>query len=159
MLQYVSEDFLPSRFLLVARCLCHCTSLLVQSPPRSCVCLDFPLCPVTSPCSYRLGLGLIISMGFGSSGFLLVSTPCQSQDPFLGAHFSCREECVRWDGLVFRVLGSPRTVRTKALETNVPDLAFACDSLPASSFLPRKLSFLTSWRAPPLLPGCPKTQF
>ena len=41
---------------------------------------------------------------------------------------------------------------TKTLETNVPALAFACDSLPASSFLPRRQL------SPPLVspPDCPQ---
>ena len=54
---------------------------------------------------------------------------------------------------------SPELQGTKALETSVPVLAFACDSLPASSFLPRRLSSHFPWGAPRLLPGCPKTQF
>ena len=51
---------------------------------------------------------------------------------------------------------SPELQGTKALETSVPVLAFACDSLPASSFLPRRLSSHFPWGAPLIAPRVPK---
>lgn len=156
--QYIPEDFLPppdsSGCLSLSL---HVPSGAISSPV---LCLPgLSSLPCHLPRSYRFqGLGLIISMGFGGQSpflwlFCWSLLPCQSQDPFLGAHFSCRRGMSEVGGAGVQGPGlSLEQQGTKALETNVPVLAFACDSLPASSFLPRRQL------SPPLVspPDCPQ---
>ena len=65
--------------------------------------------PCHLPRSYRFqGFGLIISVGFGSSGFSAgLRSPVRAKTLSWGLTSAAGEECVRWEGLVFRVLGSP----------------------------------------------------